>query len=56
MGAAKAGSVLYIWGAVSNFVPILGAFISDSYYGRFRVIALGSIVSLLVSMPALYSR
>ncbi|KAI3945134.1 hypothetical protein MKW92_039541 [Papaver armeniacum] len=30
-----------------NFVAIFGAFLSDSYLGRFRVIALGSIASFL---------
>jgi dipeptide/tripeptide permease len=30
-------------------MPILGAFISDSYLGRFSVIAYGTVISLLVS-------
>eukprot|EP00268_Persea_americana_P054500 TRINITY_DN6241_c0_g2_i3.p1 TRINITY_DN6241_c0_g2~~TRINITY_DN6241_c0_g2_i3.p1 ORF type:complete len:585 (+),score=95.96 TRINITY_DN6241_c0_g2_i3:52-1806(+) len=47
IGNASAGSILFMWSAISNFLPIVGAFISDSYLGRFRVIAWGSIASLL---------
>lgn len=45
---ATVASILFWWGAVSNFLPTLGAFLSDSYMGRFPVIALGSVVSLAV--------
>jgi solute carrier family 15 (peptide/histidine transporter), member 3/4 len=41
--------VLYIWNAFSNFLPIFGAVLADACLGRFRVIALGSVVSLFVS-------
>ncbi|CAL5438363.1 unnamed protein product [Camellia sinensis] len=40
-------SILFLWNAVSNFLPTFGAFLSDSYLGRFRVAGLGSIVTLL---------
>ncbi|XP_076904563.1 protein NRT1/ PTR FAMILY 1.2-like [Bidens hawaiensis] len=40
-------SILSIWSALSNGLSILGAFISDSYFGRFRVIAIGSFSTLL---------
>ncbi|KAK9130904.1 hypothetical protein Sjap_011391 [Stephania japonica] len=46
MDYAKGANVLFLWSAVSNFMPILGAFISDSYLGRFLVITLGSVSSL----------
>ncbi|CAI0543370.1 unnamed protein product [Linum tenue] len=39
-------NVLFLWGALSNFTPIFGAFASDSYLGRFRVIAIGTIVTV----------
>lgn len=42
-------SVIFIWSAVSNGLSIFGGFVSDSYLGRFRVIAIGSISSFLVS-------
>eukprot|EP00262_Sarcandra_glabra_P010428 TRINITY_DN25711_c0_g1_i1.p1 TRINITY_DN25711_c0_g1~~TRINITY_DN25711_c0_g1_i1.p1 ORF type:complete len:614 (+),score=84.81 TRINITY_DN25711_c0_g1_i1:213-1844(+) len=43
---AAGASILFVWNAASNFTPILGAFLSDSYLGRFRVISLGTITSL----------
>jgi dipeptide/tripeptide permease len=49
MTAATGTVVLYFWNALSNFLPIFGAVLSDSCLGRFRVIALGSVVSLAVS-------
>lgn len=45
---ADSASALYLWSAFSNFMPILGAFLSDSYLGRFRVIASASLVNLVV--------
>ncbi|KAA8525274.1 hypothetical protein F0562_007129 [Nyssa sinensis] len=47
METASSSSILFIWSAFSNGLAIFGAFLSDSYWGRFRVIALGSISSLL---------
>ncbi|CAL9135124.1 unnamed protein product, partial [Musa textilis] len=47
MPPAAGTIVLFIWGAASNFTPIFGAFVSDSCLGRFRVIAIGSFVSLI---------
>ncbi|XP_015898231.3 protein NRT1/ PTR FAMILY 1.1-like [Ziziphus jujuba] len=44
---APAINILFLWGAISNFLPIFGAFLSDSFLGRFRSIALGTLVSLL---------
>ncbi|KAL3498458.1 hypothetical protein ACH5RR_041190 [Cinchona calisaya] len=44
---ATASSVLFIWSALSNGLGLFGAFLSDSYLGRFKVILLGSISSLL---------
>lgn len=49
MSNALATIVLYIWNALSNFLPIFGAVLADAFLGRFRVIALGSFVSLFVS-------
>ncbi|CAO2182820.1 unnamed protein product [Urochloa humidicola] len=46
MSSALATVVLYNWNAFSNFLPIFGAVIADACLGRFRVIALGSFVSL----------
>ncbi|KAJ0613210.1 putative proton-dependent oligopeptide transporter family, MFS transporter superfamily [Helianthus annuus] len=49
MEAATGTSVLYVWSALSNGLSIFGGLISDSYLGRFRVIAIGSLFSLVVS-------
>ncbi|KAF9614586.1 hypothetical protein IFM89_019369 [Coptis chinensis] len=47
MDIATGTSVLSLWTAATNFLPIVGAFLSDSYLGRYRTIALGSIASFL---------
>lgn len=49
MKPAAAAVVLLLWGAISNFLPIFGAFLADSWLGKFRVIAAGSFFSLTVS-------
>ncbi|KAK7274698.1 hypothetical protein RIF29_15795 [Crotalaria pallida] len=43
----NASNILNIWGGFTNFAPLLGAFISDAYIGRFRAIAYASFFSLL---------
>ncbi|KAJ4951945.1 hypothetical protein NE237_028777 [Protea cynaroides] len=47
LDAATGTTVLLLWSAASNALAIVGAFLSDSCLGRFRVIALGSFSSLL---------
>ncbi|PIN13692.1 H+/oligopeptide symporter [Handroanthus impetiginosus] len=47
MGVAKATIVINYWNAALNFMPLLGAFVADSFLGRFLTIGLGSIASLL---------
>ena len=49
MEAIEGSNVLFIWSAVTHALAIFGAFLSDAYLGRFRVIALGSFSSLTVS-------
>ncbi|XP_065848628.1 protein NRT1/ PTR FAMILY 1.1-like [Euphorbia lathyris] len=44
--ASDGATILFLWVAISYFTPIFGAFISDSYLGRFRVIVLGTFTSL----------
>ncbi|KAJ0971801.1 hypothetical protein J5N97_019760 [Dioscorea zingiberensis] len=46
MKPATGASVIFIWLAGSNFTPIFGAFLADSYLGRYRVIAFGSFICL----------
>ncbi|XP_038693054.1 protein NRT1/ PTR FAMILY 1.2-like [Tripterygium wilfordii] len=45
VSVAKGTNILFFWSAATNFLPLLGAFVSDSYLGRFLTIALGSIAS-----------
>ncbi|POO00041.1 Proton-dependent oligopeptide transporter [Trema orientale] len=47
MDQVSASNVLNIWNGVTNFAPLVGAFISDAYAGRFRTIAYASFASLL---------
>ncbi|XAR67020.1 hypothetical protein NMG60_11013430 [Bertholletia excelsa] len=39
--------LLFAYNAISHFLPVFGAFLSDSCLGRFRVIGLGTIVTTL---------
>jgi len=45
---AKATKILLLSSASSNFTPVVGAFVADSYLGRFLTIGLGSAISFLV--------
>ncbi|RDX81721.1 Protein NRT1/ PTR FAMILY 1.2, partial [Mucuna pruriens] len=47
MQTAGATNFLLLWSAASNFTPFIGAILSDSYVGRYSMIAFGSIASLL---------
>lgn len=54
MNQVGAANVISIWNGVSNFIPIIGAFIADAYVGKFRTIAVASFATLLVCSPPLY--
>ncbi|CAK7353250.1 unnamed protein product [Dovyalis caffra] len=47
MDAAQGAQVLFLLSSATNFTPVLGAFLADSYVGRYRMIGFGCIVSLL---------
>ncbi|XP_059643547.1 protein NRT1/ PTR FAMILY 1.2-like [Cornus florida] len=47
IGAVKGTNILFFWSAATNFMPIVGAFLSDSYLSRFLTIGFGSIFSFL---------
>ncbi|XP_010503915.1 PREDICTED: protein NRT1/ PTR FAMILY 1.1-like [Camelina sativa] len=47
LGVAKAQTVLFMWVAATNFLPLVGAFLSDSYLGRFLTIAVASLSGFL---------
>jgi dipeptide/tripeptide permease len=52
VGQLQATNVTNIFFATLNFTPLLGAFISDSYLGRFKTLACGCFATLLVCPPA----
>ncbi|XP_059287404.1 protein NRT1/ PTR FAMILY 1.2-like isoform X2 [Lycium ferocissimum] len=47
MDMTTGSNILYIWSAVTNIVPVVGAFMADSFVGRFQMIGLGSVVTLV---------
>uniref|UniRef100_A0ACD5XGQ5 Uncharacterized protein n=1 Tax=Avena sativa TaxID=4498 RepID=A0ACD5XGQ5_AVESA len=47
MGQLTAANITNIFYGTLNFAPLLGAFISDTYLGRFRTLAYGSFFSFL---------
>ncbi|KAL8252405.1 hypothetical protein R6Q59_036098 [Mikania micrantha] len=47
MSYAKGTNIILLWSAATNFLPIVGAFLSDSFLGRFLTIFVGSIFSLM---------
>ncbi|WCJ21782.1 Major facilitator superfamily protein [Euphorbia peplus] len=47
MDQVFAANVINIWSGFANFAPLLGAYISDAYIGRFRTIAFASFASFL---------
>ncbi|XP_061367509.1 protein NRT1/ PTR FAMILY 1.2-like isoform X2 [Gastrolobium bilobum] len=44
---SRANQILMLSSAASNFTAIVGAFVADSYMGRFLVVGLGSIIIFL---------
>ncbi|OVA09087.1 Proton-dependent oligopeptide transporter family [Macleaya cordata] len=50
MDQVFATNVVNIWSGTTNFAPLVGAFISDAYLGKFRTLAYASIASLLGMM------
>lgn len=51
METSRGINILFIWSAATNFMPVIGAFLADSYVGRYHMISFGSIASLLVFFP-----
>lgn len=48
MDQVLAANIMNTWLAVSNVLPLIGAFVADAYLGKFRTIAIGSFASLAV--------
>lgn len=48
MKSITAVMLLNIFQGTSNLAPLLGAFLSDTYFGRYKTLAFASIASFLV--------
>ena len=48
MELTAGSNFIFFWNAATNITPVIGAFLSDSYLGRFWMIGFGSIISVLV--------
>ncbi|CAK7353258.1 unnamed protein product [Dovyalis caffra] len=47
MDAADGAQLLFFYSAAASFLPILGAFLADTYVGRYRMIGFGCFASVL---------
>ncbi|CAL0313147.1 unnamed protein product [Lupinus luteus] len=47
MDQVSASNIFNTWNAVSNFAPLIGAFLADSYFGKLKTIGIASFASML---------
>lgn len=50
MPIVKAANIITNFGGACGLTPLLGAFIADAYLGRFKTIAIASVINLLVTI------
>ncbi|KAF3618253.1 putative chaperone protein dnaJ 10-like [Capsicum annuum] len=50
MDMVTGSNMLFIWSAVSNIAPVAAAIMADSFVGRFHMIGLGSVVSVVTKL------
>lgn len=48
MPTVKAANIITNFGGTCGLTPLVGAFIADAYLGRFKTIAITSIIYMLV--------
>ena len=47
---AAAATNVNVWNGVASMLPFVGAFVADSYLGRYWTITLSSVIYLMVSI------
>lgn len=52
MDNAKSAYVFNIWSGLINFLPLAGAFVADTYLGRFGTLLFGTTALLLVKISS----
>lgn len=48
MKRVTAATLINVWNGTCNLSPLLGAFLSDAYFGRFKTLGFASVASLMV--------
>lgn len=44
----KASNIVLTWFAAINITPVIGAVLADGYFGRYKTMSFGCVISLLV--------
>lgn len=55
MPTVKAATVVSNFGGTSGLTPLLGAFIADAYLGRYKTIAISSVIYMVVRFSSFLS-
>jgi peptide/histidine transporter 3/4 len=55
MDTVRSANVFNIWAGFTNFLPLAGAFVADTYLGRFHTLLFGSAALVLVKICSLFS-
>ncbi|MQM19553.1 hypothetical protein Taro_052558 [Colocasia esculenta] len=55
MGTVAAANLTNIWNGTTNFAPLLGAFVSDAYWGKFNTLVFACVATFLVRRLAFHT-